>query len=347
VEPLADRLLAELRQLLAAPALEYLEPPAQISGGFDTLIYGFALRGAPAEWSAPLILRVFRAETRTTQPRFEGAVQNCLAEQGLCVPRTLLVVEDPVALGGAFMVMERAAGRNLLSAVFSLSGLRVPRWLAETQLRLHALDATALERALAGAGFDPAERTAEGEIAALVHNIDSLALFGLKAGARWLEQRRPAAAGPRVVCHGDYHPLNLVQADGRVTGVIDWARVHVAPPEYDVGSTIALMSHGPVSLPGPLAPLARGLRGLLVRRYVAVYQRGRPLDGAAMRFFEALRLMRFLYEEGLEQAAERDGYLSSKRRPWADPDLRLGIRRRFESLTGVAASLPRDEARAM
>src|SRR5262249_21660075 len=157
-----------------------------------------------------LILRVFRAETRTSQARFEGAVQNCLAELGLCVPRTLLVVEDPAALGGAFMVMERAPGRNLLSAVLSLSGPRVPGWMADAQLRLHAVDASALQRALAAAGFDPAERTAEGEIAHLAQAIESLDLAGLRAGAAWLDRDRPAVAGPPVVCHGDYHPMNLL-----------------------------------------------------------------------------------------------------------------------------------------
>ncbi|HJR03071.1 MAG TPA: hypothetical protein VKA83_15660, partial [Methylomirabilota bacterium] len=54
----APALLAHLRRELHAPALAYAEPPAAISGGYDTRIFGFRLTGGPAEWSGPLILRV-------------------------------------------------------------------------------------------------------------------------------------------------------------------------------------------------------------------------------------------------------------------------------------------------
>jgi aminoglycoside phosphotransferase (APT) family kinase protein len=341
--PLDPALLAHLRAALARPQLDFVESPAQISGGYDTEIYGFRLAGAAPEWSGPLILRLFRVETPGRAARFEATVQNCVADLGMCAPRVLHVVEGAEPLGGAFLVMERVAGRNLLSALASLSAPRVPRWLADTQARLHALDARALERALAAAGLDPAARSASGELAESTERIESHGLSSLRAGAEWLARERPDPPALPAICHGDFHPLNVLCERGRVTGLIDWTRAHLAWPEYDVGTTLALLSHGPIPVPGWLAPPARAARALLVRAYLAAYRRRRPLDPDRLRWFEALRLLRFLMEEGVEQAAELAGRpRSSKRSPWADAAVRRGICDRFESLTAVRVRTPRD-----
>jgi len=130
-----------------------------------------------------------------------------------------------------------------------------------------------------------------------------------------------------------------------VTGLIDWSRVHIAPAEYDVGSSLALMSHGPIRLPAWLRPVARAGRGLLLRSYLARYRALRPLDPERLRWFEVLRMMEMLVEEGGQQAAELAGRgRSSKPSPWADPGVQRGILARLESLTGVRAALPREPA---
>ena len=130
---------------------------------------------------------------------------------------------------------------------------------------------------------------------------------------------------------------------GRVTGLIDWTRAHLSWPEYDVATTRALLTHGPLRVPAWLAPPAHAARALLRRAYLAAYRRRRPLDPDRMRWFEALRLLRFLMEEGSEQAAELAGRgRSSKPSPWADGDVRRGICERFESLTSVRVRTPKD-----
>ena len=116
--------------------------------------------------------------------------------------------------------------------------------------------------------------------------------------------------------------------------------MHLAWPEYDVGTTRALLSHGPIRVPAWLAPPARALRAGLRGAYLAAYRRRRPLDPERLRYFEAARLLGFLLEEGAEQVAEPGA--SSKGRPWASAEIRRGIRTRFESLTGVAVALPDD-----
>jgi aminoglycoside phosphotransferase (APT) family kinase protein len=40
---------------------------------------------------------------------------------------------------------------------------------------------------------------------------------------------------PYVLCHADYHPGNVLVADGEVTGVVDWSSARFAPRGFDVG----------------------------------------------------------------------------------------------------------------
>jgi aminoglycoside phosphotransferase (APT) family kinase protein len=341
MDDVARQLLGCLQRTLEAPALAWAEPPVALTGGYDTAIYAFQLRGAAPEWSAPLILRVYRLETRVEVARFEAAIHGCLRELGARVPRVLLVVAGASELGRPFVVMERAPGRNLVAAIQSPSVLRVPGWLAATQAHLHGLPAGALESALAAAGFDPKERRGDAEIAESARAPEALGLEGLRAGAAWLAQSRPAAGAREVICHGDFHPLNLLADRGRVTALIDWPNVRIAEPEYDVGATLALLRAGPVEVPALLKPIASAGRRLLTAAYLSEYRRRRALDPERLRFYEALRLMRFLLEEGAEQQAELAGReRSSKRSPWQAGAVQVQIAERFAALTGVRVGLP-------
>jgi hypothetical protein len=46
----ASALLVHLRRELHAPDLAYAEPPAALTGGYDTRIVAFRLSAAPAAW---------------------------------------------------------------------------------------------------------------------------------------------------------------------------------------------------------------------------------------------------------------------------------------------------------
>ena len=71
--PVDGALLGFLRTAFGAPDLEYAEAPAPISGGFDTLIYGFRLSGGDRATGAPLIVRIFRDEGGPWRARQETA----------------------------------------------------------------------------------------------------------------------------------------------------------------------------------------------------------------------------------------------------------------------------------
>ena len=97
----------------------------------------------------------------------------------------------------------------------------------------------------------------------LEREIERARLVGLRPGVRWLADNRPRPVEDTVVCHGDFHPLNVLvdqracQRRHRLVG----RRVRLGDPAYDVGATAALLAHGPVNVPDLLAgPINLGRR---------------------------------------------------------------------------------------
>ena len=307
VPDLPSAFLTHLRADLHAPDLSYATAPTAISGGFDTRIFAFSLSGAPGPWSAPLILRVMDPAHDPQRALRERAIQNALAAQGYPAPRVLASSADRTPLGAGFLVMERAVGRPLLDD--RIRGVSLT--LADAQARLHALDPEPVLRALddegraAGGGFDRAVVGYEGHLASLDRRVRRAGLTGLAAGLRWLLDHRPAA-GPRVICHGDFHPQNLLAQGGRVTAVLDWPNALVAEAECDVAATLVILRLTPIAVlpvPAPLRPLVAVLRPIMTARYLARYRRARALDPARLAYYEAGACMRGLVRAGEARVA--------------------------------------------
>ncbi len=267
----------------------------------------------------------------------ERAIQNALAVQGYPAPRVLAASADRSTLGAGFLVMERATGRPLLDD--RLRG--VSATLADAQARLHALDAEPLLRALddegrvAGGGFDRRVVGYEGHLAALDRRIRAAGLTGLGPGLRWLLDRRPAG-GPRVICHGDFHPQNLLAEGGRVTAVLDWPNALVAEPECDVAATLIILRLTPVEVfpvPAALRLLVAALRPIMTARYLARYRRARALDGSRLRYYEAGACMR-----GLVRAAE--ARVAGDANPLDASSFGERLAARFARVSGVPVALP-------
>lgn len=339
----ADRLLAHLRRMGGMHSVEFAQPPSPITGGFETLIFAFELARAPAPFDRPLILRQFREADAGPRVRFEAAVHGALAQQGYPVPGVLDWSGDSHVIGGPFLILERAPGANLLARVADPALLRFPATLAAAQLRLHELDPAPVLCAAAAAGFAGEQLHPDAQLATVEARTLALGLAGLEPGVGWLRARRPAPAGPAVVCHGDFHPMNLLVQAGRVTGVVDWTlrNMKIAEPAYDVGATLVLISHAPVDLPWLLRGAARGLRRRLVRAYLARYQAGRALPAASLGYYEAQRLLLCLLEAGEHRLADL-GRAPRPRKPTAfgSPAVQACLLGRFRDLTGIDLALP-------
>ncbi len=333
---LPARLLAHLRQALETSDLAYAEPPIAITGCFDTLIYGFRLRNALEEFSRPLILRVFRegnpwiTVSGPERARLETAVQNTVASLGYPAPHVLHTNADSEVLGAPFLIMEHLPGRIMLDLFFRPSRVwwRLPIILTETQARLHALDPQPLVQAIEEARISARALTVDDWLSKVAQLSDEASLDGLRPGIKWLLANRPAVSplpthgrgaggeGSAVICHGDFHPLNILMEKEEVSGVIDWPWLRLADPAYDVGATIAIFTQGPMDLPGFAYPLVNWFRRGVVRRYLSAYQRLRPLDVGAVRYYEAMRCLGFLLEAGQQRQADL-GLIARPEKPTA------------------------------
>jgi aminoglycoside phosphotransferase (APT) family kinase protein len=342
----ARPLLRHLRAELHEPGLGYAEPLTPITGGYDTRIFAFRLTGAPDPFSIPLILRVLGSQHPPARALSERATQNAVARLGYPAPRVLLASPDPTILGGAFLVMERLAGRPLLEA----RRLGVASVLVEMQLRLHALDAEVLLQALdregqasRTAGGPPINREVasfEGHLARLERRIARGSLRGLEKAMAWLSAHRPPDERRRVICHGDFHPQNILMTDSRITGVIDWPNVVVADPAFDVASTRVILGFVPVGLLG-VPPALRGpveiARRILVARYVSGYRRRQPLEAARLAYHEALACMRGLVRTAEARLAPPG---ASALNPLDASVYGERLSARFARITGVPPRLP-------
>ncbi len=338
-------LLEYLRARLGEPGLEFSESPASVSGGFDTRIFAFRLRRAPPAYTGPLILRLLGPHDNPARALREAVTQNTLAELGYPAPRSLLATADLAPLGGAFLVMERLPGKALTEAgVF-----RIRRLLLEMQLRLHALDADVLLRALeredmasAAAGGPALGRdamTLGGHLGQLERRVARGSFDGLAAGIEWLLEHRPPEPGRRVICHGDFHPQNILVSGTVVTGVIDWPNAIVADAAYDVASTRTILSLTPVevlAVPAALRWLIRRLRPVMVKRYLAAYERHRPLEPRALAYYEALSCMRLLVRTAENRSRPGPGPLN----PLDASSFGEILAARFSRITGVSPGLP-------
>jgi len=322
----AERLRDHLAQMFACPDAVYATAPTRIQGGFDAAIYGFALDRVPPALAGPLILRLGHADADPNRVKLETVVQNTLADLGFPAPRVMVTESDLAILGGPFMVMTRLSGQTLahgleaglvgggsliartrlLFNVPAILGGIVDHWVG-MQIRLHRLPAEPLLRAVAAAGLDERAITFEGQLALLKAVVERSHLTGLQAGLAWLDAHRPPAR-EAAICHGDFHPLNILADGGQTTGVIDWANAVVAEPAMDVGSAITNISAVPLALPWVLRIAARRMIGAALRRYERAYRALQPLDDRALRYYQVFRAIAQLAGVGQARAAGRVGH---------------------------------------
>jgi aminoglycoside phosphotransferase (APT) family kinase protein len=217
--------------------------------------------------------------------------------------------------------------------------------LVEQQRRLHALDAEPVLHALdVETPGGRAAVTFDGYLADLSRRTLAPALSELRPVSRWLVEHRPAEDARPVICHGDFHPLNILVEAGRVTGVLDWPNALVADGAYDGarraprGRSWRVRRSKLARMPAATRWLVRAARGMLVRRYVAGYRAGAGLDARKLSYYEVAACMR-----ALVRVAE------TRARPIVDDAVRARLETsafttallaRVSRLTGLTPTLP-------
>ncbi|MGH3204417.1 MAG: phosphotransferase [Streptosporangiaceae bacterium] len=331
---LADQLLAVLRSVTGSPSLTYARAPVPLTGGFWAELFAFSLAQPPDGWPHDLVARMM-PEANTA--RRETLIQAAVAATGFPTPVVRAAGEPDDGLGRAFMVMDRAPGAPLLSGLSLADALgrgialfgEVPRLLASTMARLHALDPEPVRSQLEAA----AVIVSVGSMLALLREL--AAEFGrpdLTQAAQWLIDH-PARPAPDVICHGDLHPFNLLRDGARVT-LLDWSTALLAPRSHDVAFTCVALSEPALAAPGWLRPAVRWLGRRLAGRFVRSYQAstGVVIDGAELAWYQAVVCLRALVEvAGWMHSGQHDAHAGH---PWLTTGPALAAR--LTATTGVA-----------
>jgi aminoglycoside phosphotransferase (APT) family kinase protein len=327
---LEDALLRYFREEFDAPDLVYEESLTSLSGGFDTRIFAFKLLNCPDALAGPCILRLFGAHHDPSRVILETSVQDALVVAAYPAPRVLISCDDPAPLGGAFIIMERLPG----AALPDVRPFGMGNVLADLQSRLHSIDTAPFLAMLTPAVRD--SLTLEHRLRSYRTRIDALddgSTF--EPVYAWLLANAAAPSPSPVVCHGDFHPMNIVVQDDQF-GVVDWPLALIADAEFDVGGTLALLRLAPIpeDTPAVIRIFAPVARRLLATRYLRAYRRQRSLDTAKLPYYEALRCF-----SALLWAAESSGSAAT-RNPWAPPSTRDAVSRRIQQLTGITLAHP-------
>jgi aminoglycoside phosphotransferase (APT) family kinase protein len=220
---------------------------------------------------------------RAPQADREAAVQRWCAGHGYDVPRVLAVLGPADGFDLPTQVMERAPGTTMLDA-FTATPWRARQLvdrLAALARRLHALPTD---------GFPSDPATVVDHRLGLPRNVVSrLERPDLARALERCEALAPRAlSGPPVVCHGDFHPLNVL-VDGDRASVIDWTDAALGPREADVARTALLFHVAAIAASSTVERFALRLVGpRLSRRYLRTYEAGASLDADRMRVWEAL-----------------------------------------------------------
>jgi aminoglycoside phosphotransferase (APT) family kinase protein len=308
--------------------VELAEPVEHRGEGFDSTVSFVRLRGPalPVEWTEPLVLRVKADAGREDEARAEAAVQEWLAGRGYPAPRVLHVWGPGELVGLPVQAMERAPGELVLDRV------RAAPWRAPREVTALARAHVALHQ-LPVEGFPSDEHVLDARLGLTRRMVAS---GGLPQLAGPLERVEALAgrlrAAPESICHGDFHPLNVLSDGGRLT-VVDWTDAGVGDRHADVARTLALFDLARIAAGGRVERAALTVAGpLLGRLYRRGYQRRLPIDPARIELWLPVQVL-----HGWAQALALHAGLFDRDDPSDDraervpPSLVDELQRRFEA----------------
>jgi aminoglycoside phosphotransferase (APT) family kinase protein len=260
------------------PAADLADKPQALTGGYWATILHLRLTGTPEGVPDDVVLRVVPDAEMGAK---EVAVQAALAEAGAPTPRVHLSGPAGGPLGDAWAVMDLAAGDPLLAGLDGAATLRnlprilarLPAQLADTMSAVHHIDpAPVVQRvrsvapavALTVDELWPHLRSGA-ELTGRQHLVDAVDALAVQLPPQ----------GDVVLCHGDFHPFNLLHDGGRIS-VVDWTGALVAPPAYDVAFTRLLLRYPPLAAPPALRPVIGAGARMLARRFVRHYRQANP-----------------------------------------------------------------------
>jgi aminoglycoside phosphotransferase (APT) family kinase protein len=294
----------------------WISPLTPATGGMATFIWFGWLGGAdlPDAYRGPLALRVFSEADEDDVLGRESGILDFVAAHGYPVPLPLTTAraadaDNPVGL--PWMIMPRVPGRQLLEVLAATpwsAGARL-RELAALQVALHRIPLVGCPLPAEGALVDRWLEDKREQIEGPGDPRANALLARMRARADVVRDEQP------VVCHGDFHPLNVLS---RPLGsrwehvVIDWTDSVAGDRHYDVARTVALFRVASIAAGSTAERLALKAAGpWLARTYRRAYERELPIDPRRFGYWTAAHLLRGWAQivglhEGLYEAGPGD-----------------------------------------
>ena len=302
--------------------IDFASPLIRLQGGYETSTSRFELDGVPDELSIPLVLRLYPEFYGISSAIWESRLQNALAGEGYPVAQVHILCTDMSILGGAFFIMDHLSGRPLAVAPPE----SVPELLGKTHAELHNIDPTPLVETLREKGIDDDGYRLSSRYDWLRGKAKELPW--LRQAVEWLLEHRPPEPERLSVCHGDFHPFNIMYDEGKVTGVLDWGGFAITDPAYDVGNTLVLITiafkHLAASMDG-LPPIDFDR---MIELYLAAYRAHGGLDSTNLDYYRVRRCVMSL-AQGVEG-----------QKVWQHPLIVRDLLAYIHHITGIQIAMP-------
>ena len=322
VNVLSAKLISYLRAKLGNPALDFASPLTRLQGGYETSTYRLELDGATDELSGPLVLRLYPQFYGTRSAIWESTVQDILAGEGYPVAQVHVICTDMSILGGAFFIMDHLPGQPLVAAPRE----NVPGLLGKTHAELHDIDPGPLIKTLDDKGIAEYDYRLTSRFDWLRDRADKLPW--IRQGVNWLLDNRPPEPQRLAVCHGDFHALNILYADGKITGVLDWGGFAFADPVFDVANSIVLITISGKHLAASMGDFSSVDWDLVADLYLAAYRTHRSLDDTNLGYYRVRRCVMSLVQ-GVEG-----------QKVWQHPLIVRDLLLTIHDVTGIAIEMP-------
>jgi len=212
-------------------------------------------------WGDGQILKLYRRWVPDHDADHEAAMTTAVRRLGLPVPHCFgpVAVEDRRGI-----IFERVVGTPLLDTLLTAPqrAEAVARTLGTLQAQMHALHA---------AGLPSLHQRLHDRI----EQAEPLA-------PRWqaaARQRLRGLPAGNSVCHGDFHPANVIATSAGPV-IIDWVDVAAGNPLADVARTVMLMRYAAPPADATAWHVSDALRSALVAAYLAAYRAARPAPEA-------------------------------------------------------------------
>jgi aminoglycoside phosphotransferase (APT) family kinase protein len=263
------------------------------SGGFDNELFradGDSSVGSPPTWPRQVMVRVaHRAEALQFVERVSQVHQWC-GDHGYPVPAALGC--GPLPNGDAYFVMPFIDAPPAMDSLFR--PWRYPSFVkvfADLHLKLHEIPTT---------DFPAPRRTIDEILNGLLNSLSEVPAASPIIEWLLLHRRDAENGAADVVCHFDFHPLNLLWSWGTEPQVIDWDTAGIGPRAADIGFTAETFSlGGAVENIRPVGVIVGVIGDRLSRAYLRRYMSQHPTDQLEIRYWRVFQDANFLlWKEG-------------------------------------------------